>query len=210
MPSPYPLLFLMKNIFFAALALTFWAACQSSPTTPAVSTAPPPPSAFDTVAEKTAVTLAVRGFFDWYSKYMQTPEFGNEKYNFVDYETPHPVLKPATLDAYLQQFVKGGFVGQAFVDYHKSFYQKAAIMWQKEEKGDVPSGMDADPYFCAQDDVAEYYLKADVDVQFTAPGKATAVLKLTDLTMDMTLPVYLQKENGKWLYVRTECDLGVQ
>ena len=199
----------MKNILFAALTLALWSACQSPSPAPVATTTTPAVPAFDTLAEKTAVTTAVRGFFNWYSKYMETPEFGNEKYNFVDYETPHPALKPAVLDAYLDQFVKGGFAGQAFVQQQKAFYQKAAIMWQKEEKGDIPSGMDADPYFCAQDDVAEYYLKAPVEVKFTAANKATAILHVHDEVNQLDLPVYLQKENGKWLYVSTECDLGV-
>ncbi len=200
----------MKYLLSAALALVLWSACQNTPATTTTTAATPPAPAFDSLAEKAAVTAAVRGFFDWYSKYMQTPDFGNEKYNFVDYETPHPALKPAALEAYLGQFVKGGFVGQAFVQRQKAFYQKAAVLWQKEEKGDIPSGMDADPFFCAQDDVAEYYKKATVDVQFTAPDKATATLDLTDPTMMYKLPVYLQKENGKWLYVATQCDLGIE
>lgn len=201
----------MKNIFFFGFALALWGACQSTPAVPATTTGSgTATTAFDSTAEKTAVTAAVRGFFDWYSKFMQTPDFQSDKYYFVDYETPHPELKPAVLDAYLQAFVKGGFAGQAFVRRQKAFYQKAAVLWQKEEQGDIPSGMDADPFFCAQDDVAEYYLKAPVQVRFTGPDQATATLDLTDPTMGMKLVVFVQKENGKWLYVGTECDLGVE
>ncbi len=202
----------MKNIFFLGLALALWTACQSTPAVP-VTTTPPAPTvaaALDSTAEKAAVTAAVRGFFTWYSQFMQSPDFSSDKYYFVDYETPHPALKPAVLDAYLQAFVKGGFVGQAFVKRQQAFYQKAAVLWQKEEKGDVPSGMDADPFFCAQDDVMEYYLKAPVDVQFTGPDQATATLNLTDPTMGYKLKVFVTKENGKWLYAGTECDLGVE
>ncbi len=198
----------MKNIFFLGLVLALWTACQTSPNVPATTT-PASKPAVDSTAEKAAVTAAVRGFFNWYSQFMQTEDFSSNKYNFVDYETPHPTLKPAVLDAYLQAFVKGGFVGQEFVKRQKAFYQKASVLWQKEEKGDVPSGMDADPYFCAQDDVAEYYLKAPVTVQFTGQDQATAILDLNDETMQTKLKVFLQKENGKWLYAGTECDLGV-
>ncbi len=202
----------MKNILFACLIVTFWTACQpSTPATPVTTTAPSPGTpAFDSTTEKAAVTAAVRGFFNWYSQYMRTPAFSDEKFEFVDYNTPHPALKPAALDAYLQEFVQGGYAGQGFVQRQKAFYQKAAILWQKEEKGDIPSGMDADPYFCAQDDVAEYYLKAPVQVQFTDSEHATATLDVTDPTMQLKLVVFLQKEHGKWLYVHTECDLGVE
>jgi hypothetical protein len=201
----------MKYILFACLVVTLWTACQPTPATPVTTTAPSPSTpAFDSTREKTAVTAAVRGFFDWYSKYMQTPAFSDEKFVFIDYKTPHPALKPTALDAYLQEFVKGGFAGQGFVQRQKAFYQKAAVLWQKEEQGDIPSGMDADPYFCAQDDVAEYYLKAPVQVQFTDPQHATATLNVTDPTMDLKLKVFVQKEDGKWLYVGTECDLGVE
>ncbi len=199
----------MKHIFYLGLALALWTACQSTPAVPATG-APAAMVALDSTAEKAAVTACVRGFFDWYSKFMQTPESKSDKYYFVDYETPHPVLKPAVLELYLQEFVKGGYAGQAFVQRQKAFYQKAAVLWQKEEKGDVPSGMDADPFFCAQDDVAEYYLKAPVAVRFTGPDRATATLDLTDPTMGTKLKVFVQKENGKWLYVGTECDLGVE
>jgi len=202
--------FLMKNIFFLGLALALWTACQSSPNVPATTTVTPAATpAFDSTAEKAAVTAAVRGFFNWYSQFMQTPDFSSDKYQFVGYETQHPALKPAVLDAYLQTFVKGGFAGQEFVKRQKAFYQKASVLWQKEEKGDIPSGMDADPFFCAQDDVAEYYVKAPVTVQFTGQDQATAILNLNDETMQTTLKVFLQKENGKWLYADTECDLGI-
>ena len=199
----------MKNILFAALVISLWSACQSTPNTPVATPAPPVPT-FDSTAEKAAVTASVRGFFDWYTKYMESPEFSNEKFEFVNYKTAHPALIPAALDAYLDQFVKGGFAGQAFVQRQKAFYQKAAVLWQKEEKGDIPSGMDADPYFCAQDDMGDYYRKAPVGVQFTGPDKATATLNVTDPTVESKLKVFLQKENGKWLYVGTECDLGVE
>ena len=201
----------MKNIFFLGFALAFWMACQSTPTVPATTTtAPAATPAFDSTAEKMAVTAAVRGFFTWYSQFMKTPEYASERFYFVDYEAPHPALKPAVLDAYLQEFVKGGFAGQALVRRQKAFYQKAAVLWQKEEKGDIPSGMDADPFLCAQDDVADYYLKAPVQVQFTGQDQATAILDVTDPTMGLKLKVFVQKENGKWLYSGTECDLGVE
>ena len=201
----------MKNIIFIGSILALWSACQSTPSVPATTTASRSAAvALDSTAEKVAITTAVRGFFGWYSKFMETPEAKSDKFYFVDYETPHPVLKSAVLDMYLQEFVKGGFAGQAFVRRQKAFYQKAAVLWQKEEQGDVPSGMDADPFFCAQDDVAEYYRKAPVAVRFTGPDQATATLDLTDPTMGTKLNVFVQKENGKWLYVGTECDLGVE
>lgn len=200
----------MKNILFIGFALAVWAACQSTPAVPVATTAPATVPALDSTAEKAAVTAAVRGFFSWYSQFMQTQDYKSDKYHFVDYDTPHPALKPAVLDAYLQAFVKGGFVGQEFVKRQKAFYQKASLLWQKEEKGDIPSGMDADPFFCAQDDVVEYYLKAPVQVQFTGPNQATAILDVTDPAMGMQLKVFAAKENGKWLYAGTECDLGVE
>lgn len=202
----------MKHILFCGVALVLWGACQSTPAVPAAPTTGSRGAtiAFDSITESTAVATAVRGFFDWYSQFMNSPDAKSDKYYFVDYETPHPVLKPAVLDLYLQEFVKGGFAGQAFMQRQKAFYQKAAVLWQKQEKDDVPSGMDADPFFCAQDDVAEYYRKAPIAVRFTGPDQATATLDLTDPTMGTKLNVFLQKENGKWLYVATECDLGVE
>ncbi len=201
----------MKNLLFLGVALALIAACQSSPaTTNSTTAAPATKPTFDSTAEKAAVTAAVRGFFTWYSQFMQTPDMNGNKYNFVNYTTPHPQLMPAVLDAYLQAFVSGGFVGQEFVKRQKAFYQKASLLWPKEEKGDIPSGMDADPFFCAQDDVTEYYLKAPVEVQFTAPDQATAILNVTDPTMELKLKVFVTKENGKWLYAATECDLGVE
>lgn len=202
----------MKHFLFIGVVLALFAACQSSPdtTNTTAETSATKTPAIDSTAEKAAVTAAVRGFFAWYSQFMQSPDFSNENYQFVDYEASHPVLKTDKLDAYLQMFVKSGFAGQEFVKRQKAFYQKASVLWQKEEKGDVPSGMDADPFFCAQDDVTEYYVKAPVEVQFTSPDQATAVLNLTDETMQNKLKIFVTKENGKWLYAGTECDLGVE
>jgi len=200
----------MKNIFFLLFALSILTACRDSASTPASTNAVPTGPALDTTSEKTGIALAVRGFFGWYGKFMNSPEVGSEELNFMDDSGPHYKIKAAVLDKYLNEFVKSGYAGQAFVEREKEFYQKAENHWQTEPKGDIPTGMDADHYLCAQEDMTEYYPKAPLRISFGGADRATATLSLDDETFKSTLNVFVKKENGKWVYVGTECATGVE
>jgi hypothetical protein len=163
----------------------------------------------DPAAEKAAVILGAKNFYTWYNVFVSSPDNTGEQYNFIDTSGAHLKLKPAVLDAYLNLYVKTGFVSQDFIQREKTFFQKCEKLWQKEEKDDIPSGMDGDHIQCTQEDMSAIYSKDPAAVQFTAPDQATVTYVLSPEPPAFSLHVFMKKENGKWLYSGNDCDMGV-
>ncbi len=195
----------MKNILLqTAVLVSLLVACGQEPKkadreTPA--NALPSP-------DSVAVVAAVQGFFDWYGQMAASPNFA-EKFNFVDYSGQHPQLKPELLEKYLAEFVASGHCGQAFVQGERMFYRQCAEAWKSIPIDEVPPCLDADRYFCAQEDVSGFFKKAAVAVETTGADTATATLTLNFGPNDkQARRVFLKKEGGKWLVAGVECDMG--
>ena len=70
----------------------------------------------------------------------------------------------------------------------------AADAKRAARRREVPN-LDGDPFVDAQDwEIASY----TIDVQDTAPGKATALVKFRNQDEDKTLTLYLLQINGAW------------
>lgn len=187
----------MKNLSILGIVLTLAAACgQKAPdtaksATPAVN------------ADSAGVATALHGFFTWY----RDAEISlANKMDFVDASGDHPRLDEAKLAAYLAEFKKSGFVSDEFIADETKFYRACAKLWANEHPDDVPSGMDASRYYCAQETLGDYT---------TAPVKVTlngdrAKARLEVLKEDnFILDFDLKKENGRWLLAKVGCDMGV-
>ena len=157
-------------------------------------------------AAQTEITTAVRGFFNWYNAFVSNPNSAN--YHYIDDSGEHLRLNNAALDAFLGEFVKSGFAGKTFVENEKKAYADCEKLWANEPKDEVPSRIDHDRYFCAQEDVTDYYKNAAVEVRLDDASHATATLVL-----DMgeggkhNRIVKMQKEDGKWLVADCNCEL---
>jgi hypothetical protein len=146
------------------------------------------------------ITNALHDFFAWYGRV-------NEKLSrdFMHEKNKHLVLDEAKMKAYFAEFKQSGFVSDEFIADETKFYQACAKIWQTELVGDVPTGLDADRYFCAQDFV-DTYDKAPVTATITG-DRAKALLSVA---ADKKLSFEMKKENGKWLLAKVNCDSGVK
>ncbi len=196
----------MKKNLGALLLILLLLACRQ---TPKQGEAGGETAAFDTTANTAAAVAAVRGFFNWYDAFMRTEAFGSDKFNFIDNTGEHLKLKPAQLDAFLNEFLKSGAVGQAFIEKEKALYAECEKLWANEPMDEVPSCIDHDRYFCAQDDVTDFYKKAEVKVAFDSPTTATATLILDyENGAIWGRVVKLAKEGDKWLVADVNCELS--
>jgi hypothetical protein len=184
----------MKYILFAAV-LAFMAACTNTPEAAQKKEAV-------MVSDSVGIADALHGFFKWYEENNTRVD---SLYNFIDDSGQHLTLNQAKLDAYLAEFSKSGFVSNAFVEDEKRFYATCSKFWATEPVDEVPTGLGADRYYCAQDFVAPY---STGKVTSTVKGdQADAVLSLDEAT---NFNFKMVKENGKWLLAKLGCNMGVE
>ncbi len=130
-------------------------------------------------------------------------------FDITDDTGKHLKINEKALKAYLGEFQKSGFVTESFIAGEFDFYQKCAKLWQNEDIGDVPSGMDADKMLCAQDGDIQMWTKSPVRVVKINDIQAKATLYASDAGGDFERHFELTKENGKWLLSKVECDMGI-
>jgi hypothetical protein len=187
----------MKNFLLVVCApLALLAACGPSTSEK--------PAAEAVQADSAAVATSLRGFFEWYA----ANETRLAQFSFTDTTGPHLKLAPAQLQAYLAEIKQSGFVSNELVENETKFYQACERAWANEEKGDVPAGLDADRFYCAQDYLAPYHTG---QVRARIMGdRAMATLTLGDgAGGSRDFGYELRKENGKWLLAKLGCDSGV-
>lgn len=190
----------MKTVcLFAALVFALMA-CGDASTSSAPIAEKTPATVVSTTVDSTAAAAALHRFFAWYNTNQETLN----KYAITNDKGKHLQLDEKQLAAYLAEFKKSGVVSDEFVADETKFYQACAKLWQNENIDDVPSGMDADRMYCAQDYVGDY---ATAPVKVVVNGdRATATLMPGE---DMKVDFELKKENGQWLLAKTKCDCGV-
>lgn len=197
-----------KNMKFQPTLLLFvscaalWLACQNTDVKTPAAAAKPSPS-----ADSVAVADIIHNFYKWYDGFSKTDAGG---INFTDATGKHLKLDQAKMEAYFTSFKNSGFISQEFIDGEYIFYKKCEKLWQNEFVDDVPSGMDADKYFCAQDWELEFWTSSPVRIKSLGPDKIAATLYGTQADAPDERNFELKKENGKWVIVKIECDMGVQ
>jgi Protein of unknown function (DUF3828) len=196
----------MKNVLITLLCLvTFVTACKNNAETKNTATTETKAAASPANADNTAITETLHGFFTWYSA--NDERIG--KINFVNETGKHLALDEKQLTVYHAEVKKSGFVSDEFIADEIKFYKACSKSWEEETKGEVPTGMGADRYLCAQDFIAPYNTGTVTSVINGDRAKATLTLKgeqgeKSDFTFDM------KKEGGKWLLAKLGCDMGVK
>lgn len=202
----------MKKLFFLLFAFSFLLACNEAPTNNAETTttteAPTDNGGSQDDPDLVAITNVIHEFYAWYDSFQRDSTrniiFTDEK------KGKHLVLDMPKLDQYLNNLKASGFISDAFIADEKLLWKKCEVLWQKEELGDVPSCVDADRFFCAQDWDMEFWTKAPVSAERLGTDKVNATLSGQEGGVEHTQKFELKKENGKWLITKIECDLGVQ
>lgn len=194
----------MKQFLGAALLISLLlTACQNNET-PKTATAPETKAAPVTNADSIAIADALHGFFTWYDA--NTERLG--KIQFVNDKGKHLKLDEKQFAVYLEEVRKSGFVSETFLTNETKFYNACAKAWQNESKEDVPTGLSADRFLCAQDFIAPYNT-GKVTSEISGDG-ALATLTLTGASNEQSIFTFdLKKENGKWLLTKLGCDMGV-
>lgn len=188
----------MKNIFFIAfLGIGLLFACGQSPDKPAEETMA------QALPDSVAIEKTIHDFYTWYA--------ANDtilyKINFTDDSGAHLALNEDKLSAYLAQFKASGCISDELIANETRFYRACAKLWQNKPKDEVPSGLGADRWLCAQDYVAPY--NTGKVTSAIEGNRAHAKLTLSDGNYSTDFTYEMVKENGKWLIAKLGCDSGV-
>jgi Protein of unknown function (DUF3828) len=157
--------------------------------------------------DSTEIAATIHGFFTWYDALQQDT---TKPFDITNNSGKHLTINEKALKIYLGEFQKSGFVTESFVANEFDYYQKCAKLWQNETVDDVPSGMDADKMFCAQDWDINMWTKLPVRIVKTDDTHIKATLYAKDTNGDFERHFELTKENGKWLLSKVVCDMGIK
>ncbi|MFD2572238.1 DUF3828 domain-containing protein [Spirosoma soli] len=188
----------MKTSLLAFLALVALLACHSEPQTNHEATTPG-----SSTPDSAAVADAVHGFYQWYVTFLQDP---TKQIDFTDDSGEHLQLIRPKLERYLAHVKASGFVSDAFIAGEAAFYQQCSQVWQNEPIDEVPSCLDGDRYFCAQDWDATFWTRSPVRIKTIGPNKIRATLYGSYYNNVMERSIELVRENGKWLISHIDCD----
>lgn len=156
-----------------------------------------------TLPDSAAIEKTIHDFYTWY----EANDTIVYKIYFTDDSGEHLTLNEEKLSAYLAQFKASGYISDELIANETRFYRACAKLWQNEPKEDVPSGMGADRWLCAQDYVAPYNTGKVTSV--INGDRAQARLTLSDGSYSTDFTYEMVKENGKWLIAKLGCDSGV-
>ena len=155
------------------------------------------------VSDSAAIAENLHNFFKWYNAF-ETDSTKN--INFLDEKGKHLKINELALKNFLSTFNKSGFVTEEFIANEFDFYKKCEVLWQKEIKGDVPSCLDSNRYYCAQDGEIEFWTMSPVRIKDLGNNRVLATLfsKEKDNTFERSYE--LKNEQGKWLLTKIACE----
>ena len=185
-------------IFFFAVLLagaSFFFACGG----PSTGTDSPTGAA----ADSASIAGVIHRFYTWYDAFLKDEA---RDVNFTTDDGQHLKLDTAVLKGYYENFRNTGLVSEEFIQGEYAFFKKCEQLWQNEPLDEVPSCLDGDKYFCAQDWETSFWTQSPVRIQSTGENRVTATLYDTEMERSFELV----KENGKWLLAKVECDMGVE
>ncbi len=156
--------------------------------------------------DSAAIASVIHGFYQWYDPFV------NDRKNDIDFIKvvgKHNTLDLPLFEKYLASIKASGFVSSEFLDKETAYYQACAKLWQKEEVGDIPSGMDANKYFCAQDWDLPFWTTSPIRISPNGDNRVKATLYGTHGDGSREQNFELKKEDNKWLLTKIECDMGI-
>lgn len=191
----------MKQFVFMAACFLFLTNCGDKPNSASGSSTP------SVLNDSIQITATIHGFFEWYDAMQRDT---SRPFDITDDSGKHLKINQTALKTYLGEFMKSGFVTESFITGEFEYYEKCEKLWQNEEIGDVPSGMDVDKILCAQDGDITFWTKSPVRIVNTDGTHAKATLYASDANGDLERSYELKKENGKWLLSKIVCDTGIE
>jgi hypothetical protein len=154
--------------------------------------------------DSTAISGCITGFYEWYARNGDSLN----AIDFIDERGAHLKLDTARLQSYFDYLKTSGFVSDELLENERRFYLACAVEWLNEQKDEVPSGLAADRFYCAQDYVAPYDSGRVSSV--VSGDRAKAVLTLSGhMGENPSFKYDMKRESGRWLIARLGCDSGV-
>ncbi|WP_266364780.1 DUF3828 domain-containing protein [Tellurirhabdus rosea] len=190
----------MKHFTFLVLLAAGLLACQKKTPNSTLSATGTPPS------DSAAIAQTVHGFYKWYIAFSQD---STKRVDFTEERDEHLALNQPRLERYFAHFKASGFVSDEFIAGEYAFYRECSQLWQAEAVDDVPSCLDADKYFCAQDWDPAFWTDSPVRLRKLGPDKVLATLFGNHFDRPMERNIELKRENGRWRITRIECDMGL-
>lgn len=191
----------MRKLLFVIISLVFVFSCKEKNEEKTVSTEAPT-TASASNGDSAAIADAVHGFYKWYGTFYQDH---SQNVDFTDRKGKLLKLDQTKFDAYFSHFKNSGFVSADFIANEAAYYKDCEVLWQKENKDEVVSCLDADRYFCTQEEPDyAFYSQAPVKSKATGDGKAIAIIE-RGAGSEISISVELKKENGKWLITKAGC-----
>ena len=195
----------MKQLAFLLLLSTLIFACKENPKqVEKVNIEALKKVAF---SDSAVIAETIHGFYKWYDAFDKDT---TRNTNFTEVKGKHLKINELALKKYLGEFNKSGVVSEEFITNEYSFYKKCEVLWLTEDKDDVPSGMDANKFFCGQDWEFEEFTTAPVTSTITGDRAKATMLFKPKSGNGASRSFELKKENGKWLLAKVECDMGVK
>lgn len=154
-------------------------------------------------ADSAAIAGVIHSFYAWYDAFQKDETRG---VNFTTDDGKHLKLDTAVLQGYYENFRNTGLVSNELIEGEYAFFKKCEQLWQNEPLDEVPSCLDGDKYFCAQDWEIAFWTQSPVRIQSAGENRVTATLYNSEIERNFELV----KENGKWLLAKVECDMGVE
>lgn len=199
----------MKKLIFLSLLILVVMACNNSPKSENITVSDGTTNndiSGQNSIELSNITKTIHDFYKWYDAFQmdQTRNIG-----ITDDSGKHLVLDTTKMTQYFANIKASGFISDEFISTEKVLLKKCEAAWQNEEKGDVPSCMDGDRFFCAQDWDINFWTQAPVNLEQLGTDHVKATLSGTEGGTSREQQLELKKENGKWLITSIYCDMGV-
>lgn len=149
-----------------------------------------------------AINETIHGFYAWYAQYLDdTPTF-----DITDDEGIHLKLDAAKLDAYYGQLRASGFISEEYIAADRKFWTECERLWQDESKDEIPSCLDYDRFFCAQDWDIPFWTGAPVSADGLGTNKVKALMSGLEAGSPREQKFELVKEREKWKISSIVCE----
>lgn len=153
--------------------------------------------------DSTEIANTIHQFYQWH--HSKSTDTIND-YNFVDDSGERYRLIQDLFQLYLDKLYSSGYLSRSFIQNEKNFYLECEKLWQREIVGEVPSCMDGDHFFCAQEWDLDYWIQTAITLDYLESDSAAVRMKGTSFDLPIERKFTLIREDGSWKLAHIECD----
>ncbi|MBK9109502.1 MAG: DUF3828 domain-containing protein [Saprospiraceae bacterium] len=151
------------------------------------------------------IANTIHEFYQWH--HSKSTDTIND-YNFVDDRGDRYRLIADLFQLYLDKLYSSGYLSRSFIQNEKNFYLECEKLWQHEIVGEVPSCMDGDHFFCAQEWDLNYWINTAITLDHLQSDTASVRMIGTSFDIPIERRFSLIREDGSWKMAYIECDRG--